>query len=124
MNISTLERLVDAHLAAYANPDATSRMAAIRDLWSQEGRLVDPPMEARGHAGISDLAATLLSQFPGHRFERSTAVDTHHEFLRYGWRLLDPKGVAVLEGVDFVQFDVDGRIARIVGFFGSQPAAR
>jgi len=124
MNISTLERLVDAHLVAYANPDATSRMAAIRDLWSQEGRLVDPPMEARGHAGISDLAATLLSQFPGHRFERSTAVDTHHEFLRYGWRLLDPKGAAVLEGVDFVQFDVDGRIARIVGFFGSQPAAR
>jgi hypothetical protein len=124
MNISTLERMVDAHLAAYAEPDAAVRTAAIRDIWSLEGRLVDPPMEARGHAGISDLAATLLSQFPGHRFERSTAVDTHHEFLRYGWRLLGPHGTAVLEGVDFLQVDVDGRIARIVGFFGSQPAPR
>jgi hypothetical protein len=124
MNTSILQLAVDAHLAAYANPDAASRMAAIRDLWSQEGRLVDPPMEARGHAGISDLAATLLSQFPGHRFERSTAVDAHHDFARYGWRLLDTSGAAVLEGVDFVQFDVDGRIGRIVGFFGSQPAVR
>jgi hypothetical protein len=124
MNISNLERLVDAHLAAYAEPDAAARITAIREIWSLEGRLVDPPMEARGQAGISDLAATLLSQFPGHRFERSTALDTHHEFLRYGWRLLEPNGAAVLEGVDFVQCDVDGRIARIVGFFGSQPAAR
>ncbi|MCD6078045.1 MAG: hypothetical protein K0R89_1983 [Ramlibacter sp.] len=124
MNTSILERAVDAHLAAYANPDAAARMAAIRALWSQEGRLVDPPMEGRGHAGISDLAATLLSQFPGHRFERSTAIDAHHDFARYGWRLLDPLGAEVLEGVDFVQFDVDGRIARIVGFFGSQSAAR
>ena len=124
MNTSTIERAVDAHLAAYANPDAAARMAAIRDLWSLEGRLVDPPMEARGHAGISDLAATLLSQFPGHRFERSTAVDAHHEFARYGWRLVEPHGAAVLEGVDFLQLDVDGRIGRIVGFFGGQPAPR
>jgi hypothetical protein len=78
----------------------------------------DPPLEARGHQGIADQAATLLSQFPQHRFERSTAVDAHHNFLRYGWKLLAPDGATVLQGVDFAELDVDGRLARVVGFFG------
>lgn len=124
MNVPALETLVDTWLAAYCDADAGRRLAAIRDGWHPEGRLIDPPLEARGHQGISDQAATLLSHYPGHRFERSTAIDAHHQSLRYGWRLVDGNGAAVLEGVDVVDLDVDGRIARVVGFFGAQPPAR
>lgn len=123
MDMNAITPLVDGWRAAYVDPDAARRLAVIRDSWSLDGRLVEPPLEARGHQGISDLAATLQSQFPGHRFERSTAIDAHHQFLRYGWKLLDPNGAAVLEGMDAMELDVDGRIARVVGFFGAQPAA-
>lgn len=123
MDMNAITPLVDGWLAAYADPDAARRLAVIRDSWSLEGRLVEPPLEARGHQGISDLAATLQSQFPGHRFARSTAIDAHHQFLRYGWKLLDGNGAAVLEGMDAMELDVDGRIARVVGFFGAQPPA-
>ena len=124
MNIPALEALVDSWLAAYGDADPARRHAAIRAAWHPEGHLVEPPLEARGHAAISDLAATLQSQFPDHRFERSTALDGHHGALRYGWRLLDANGAAVLEGLDLLDLDVDGRIQGIVGFFGTQPAAR
>jgi hypothetical protein len=30
----------------------------------------------------------------------------------------------VLAGVDFMDLDVDGRIARVVGLFGAEPPAR
>jgi hypothetical protein len=123
MNMPAIGTLVDNWLAAYADPDAARRLAAIREGWNAEGRLVDPPMEARGHQGISDQAATLLAQFPGHRFERSTAIDAHHQFLRYGWKLVDGNGAAVLEGLDVAELDVDGRLLRVVGFFGAQPPA-
>jgi hypothetical protein len=123
METSTLERLVDRHLAAYCDGDATRRAAAIRELWNPDGRLIDPPLEARGHQGISDQGATLLAQFPQHRFERSTAVDAHHGFVRYGWRLCDAQGAAVLEGVDFAELDEAGRLLRVAGFFGAQPPA-
>jgi hypothetical protein len=118
-----LESLVDTHLAAYCEPDAQRRLAQIRRVWALEGQLVDPPFASRGHAGISEQAAALLAQFPGHRFERSTAVDAHHTTLRYGWRLVNGAGAPVLEGVDVLDLDVDGRIGRVVGFFGAQPAA-
>lgn len=124
MNIPALEQGVDAWLAAYGDSDAGRRLAAIRAVWHAQGHLIDPPMEARGHQGISDQAATLQSQFPGHRFERSTAIDAHHQSLRYGWKLLDGNGAAVLEGVDVVDLDVDGRFLRVVGFFGAQPGPR
>ncbi|AEG93228.1 nuclear transport factor 2 family protein [Ramlibacter tataouinensis] len=124
MNIPALEKMVDTYLAAYCEPDAARRMALVRQVWSEHGRLVDPPFESTGHAGISDQGATLLAQFPGHRFGRSTALDAHHQFLRYGWRLLSPEGEAVVAGVDFMDLDVDGRIARVVGFFGVEPPAR
>lgn len=123
MHLPALEQMVDAHLAAYSEPDADRRLAAIRAIWNLEGRLVDPPIESSGHAGISDQAAALQAQFPGHRFERSTALDLHHHFVRYGWRLLDPAGRPVLAGVDFMDLDVDGRIGRVVGFFGDPPPA-
>ncbi|MDE2604671.1 MAG: nuclear transport factor 2 family protein [Burkholderiales bacterium] len=123
MHLPALEQMVDAHLAAYCEPDADRRLAAIRAIWNLEGRLVDPPIESSGHAGISDQAAALQAQFPGHRFERSTALDLHHHFVRYGWRLLDPAGRPVLAGVDFMDLDVDGRIGRVVGFFGDPPPA-
>jgi hypothetical protein len=118
-----LESLVDTHLAAYCEPDAQRRLAQIRSVWALEGHLVDPPFASRGHAGISEQAAALLGQFPGHRFERSTAIDAHHTTLRYGWRLVDGEGAPVMEGVDVLDLDVDGRISRVVGFFGAQPAA-
>jgi len=117
METNPLEKTVDAWLGAYGDADPQRRLSTIRALWSLEGRLVDPPLEARGHAGISDQAATLLSEFPGHRFERSTAVEAHHQSATYGWRLLNPAGQVVLEGTDFVDLDVDGRLARVVGFF-------
>ena len=123
MNMTAFGTVVDGWLASYADPDAARRTAAIRASWNAEGRLVDPPMEARGHQGISDQAATLLAQFPGHRFERTTAIDAHHQFLRYGWKLVDANGAGVLEGLDVMELDVDGRIARVGGFFGAQPPA-
>ena len=121
MSNPALDALIDTWLAAYCQPDAARRLEAVRSAWSEHGHLIDPPFEARGLQGIADAGGTLLAQFPGHRFERTTALDAHHTFLRYGWRLLNPQGVAVVEGVDVVELDVDGRLMRVVGFFGAQP---
>ena len=68
-------------------------------------------------------AAALLSQFPGHHFQRTTEVDAHHQVLRYGWRLVSPQGAPVVEGIDVADLDVDGRLSRVVGFFGAHPPA-
>ncbi len=120
--MSDMQRLIDDHLAAYADPDRQRRSAAVQRLWAEDAQLVDPPLAAHGHAQIVDQADHLLAQFPGHRLRRSSGIDLHHGAARYGWQLLAPDGRVVLEGIDFAQLDAQGRLQRVTGFFGPLPA--
>ena len=120
--MSDMQRLIDDHLAAYADPDRQRRSAAVQRLWAEDAQLVDPPLAAHGHAQIVDQADHLLAQFPGHRLRRRSGIDLHHGAARYGWQLLAPDGRVVLEGIDFAQLDAQGRLQRVTGFFGPLPA--
>jgi hypothetical protein len=117
--------VADRHLAAYGEPDPIRRRALLEAAWVPGGALVDPPLDAAtGHEQLDDLFATVQSHYPDHRFQRTTAVDVHHQFGRYGWELVAPDGSVVFGGVDVVDFAPDGRLSRVVGFLGElAPAA-
>jgi hypothetical protein len=102
--------------------DVDRRNALVAANWNPDGELLDPPLEGRGHTEISALADAVLTHFARHRFERTTAVDSHHGFARYGWDLVGPDGAIAVSGIDVVQFDDDGKLLRIVGFFGPMEA--
>ncbi|MHB8466116.1 MAG: nuclear transport factor 2-like protein [Acidimicrobiales bacterium] len=112
---------VDRYLSAYNETDAAARMALLKDAFTADGQLIDPPLDGVGHQGISDMMAAVHQQFAGHTFRRSSGIDEHHGHLRYGWQLLDPTGQVVLAGTDVGQLAPDGRLARITGFFGPLP---
>jgi len=112
-------RLIDSYLSAYGEPNRDARAKLVRDIWNPQGRLIDPPMSAKGHDEIVAQADALLSLYPDHRFCRSSAIDEHHGFAKYDWELLNAQGVIVLRGTDFATIDDDGKLACVVGFFGS-----
>lgn len=120
---TTLTTIVDTHLAAYGEPDAETRRELIAQAWTEDGRLVDPPIEGHGHDGIDATAAALQQQFAGHRFRRASVVDVHHDQLRYAWELVAPDGTVALAGLDVGELAPDGRLRRIAGFFGDLPGA-
>jgi SnoaL-like domain len=114
-----LSTIVDVHLAAYCEPDAAHRAALIASVWQPDGRLLDPPFDGSGHDGIAALAEAVLAHYPGHTFRRTSAVDAHHDVARYRWELVAPDGAVAVAGTDVADL-VDGRLARVVGFFGEQ----
>ena len=119
-----LEARIDSALSAYCDPDPQRRAGVIADVWTDDGELVDPPLEGRGHTELSALADAVLSAFPDHIFRRTSALDVHHGRGRYSWELVAPTGAVGVSGVDFVEFADDGRVRRITGFFGPlEPAA-
>lgn len=119
--MSDLETRVDQLLAAWNEPDAGKRTSLIEQVWAVDGSLVDPPLTGEGHAGIGEMMAQAQAQFPGHRFRRASAVDAHHDVLRYAWHLIGPDGSVVLAGLDVAQVAADGRLQRVTGFFGELP---
>lgn len=116
-----LTTIVDAHLAAYCEPDPARRAELIASVWSPRGAVFDPPFEGAGHDGIAAMTDTVLTHFPAHTFRRTSAVDAHHTFARYTWDLVGPDGTTAVCGTDVVEVDDDGRLARIIGFFGDVP---
>ncbi len=119
--MNDLTQLIDTHLTAWTEPDAQRRAELVARVWSEDGRLVDPPFAGEGHAGISEMGAMLQQQFAGHRFRRVSAVDAHHDHLRFAWELVGPDGTVALSGIDVGELDGDGRLRRITGFFGELP---
>jgi hypothetical protein len=46
-------------------------------------------------------------------------VDTHHGLARFAWRVVESDGTMLPEGIDFAEVSAEGKLTRIVGFFGS-----
>ena len=67
-------------------------------------------------------ADQLLAQFSGHRFVRSSGIDSHHGIARCAWQLVGPGGAVALEGIDTAQTGAQGRLTQATGFFGPLPA--
>ena len=59
--------------------------------------------------------------YAGHAFERTSGVDVHHDHLRFAWQLVGPGGEVAVSGIDVADLAEDGRLARVVGFFGDLP---
>jgi hypothetical protein len=121
-HMSDLTATVDTYLDAYGESDAERRAKLIEQVWASGGQLIDPPLDATGRDGIGQMAAAVQSQFPGHTLRRSTGVDTHHGFARYGWEMVAADGSVTLAGTDIMQVGDDGQIVRVTGFFGEPPA--
>ncbi len=117
-DIEALERLIDTYCEAWNEPDAVRREAILKIVWAEGATYTDP----RAHTtGISELGAHIgrvLSSRPGARVMRTSAVDSHHGLARFAWSVVQADGTMLPEGIDFAEISGEGKLQRIVGFFG------
>lgn len=76
-----------------------------------------------GVPNVTAMAEVVLTHYTDHTFRRTTNVDSHHNFARYAWELLDTDGTVAVGGTDIVEFDDASRLVRVIGFFGDLTAA-
>jgi hypothetical protein len=117
-NTDSITATIDTHLAAYCEPNPERRAELVASVWRTDGALIDPPFDGSGHDGIAAMAGVVLTHYADHSFRRTTAIDAHHAFARYGWELVAADGTVAVNGTDIAELDDDGRLVRIVGFFG------
>ena len=119
--MSDVTTTVDTYLAMWNEDDPGRRAELIEQAWAPDGRYADPLLEADGHDALSAMVESVHAQFPGHRFRRVSAVDTHHEQCRFAWELVAPDGTITVAGIDIGVLGTDGRLRMIAGFFGDVP---
>ena len=116
---ATTTELADAYIAMWNEEDPSARAALIQQAWAADGAYRDPLLAADGHAALAEMVETVHGHYPGQRFTRTTAVDEHNGFARFGWTLGDPAtGAVTVAGIDVAELTDDGKLRRITGFFG------
>jgi hypothetical protein len=118
------EAAVVDYCAAWNTPDLAERERLLARVWAPDGVYSDPePTNAVGRAALSAAISTFHRSYPGMYF-RCSAPQAHHGAMRVTWVLFRPDGSVRLRGTDFSELSPDGRIRRVVGFFGPPPEVR
>jgi len=110
--------VIQLYLAAWCEPDRALRQQILEGIWAEDGTYTDPTAHVAGRRGLVDHIGGFFEQFPGARIELTSGIDTHHEKIRFTWRMVLADGKVFLEGIDFGELSADGKLRQIVGFFG------
>lgn len=101
--------------------DEGERRKLLEESWADDGVYCDPTGRADGREALVAMISGARQQFGNFRIEQTTGVDEHNGWARFGWRMDAEDGSTMIEGFDVVEMASDGRISRIVGFFGPFP---
>lgn len=118
-----MDTVIEMYDQAWNATDAGELRRLLEGSVTDDCELVDPRGRFQGREGVVERITGFSQRFPGSRVSITTSVDEHNGFARYGWRIVDADGKPILEGIDVVERADDGRLQRIVMFFGAlEPA--
>jgi hypothetical protein len=116
---SELEKLVSTYCEAWQELDAARRRELLKKVWAEDGIYTDPTVETNGIEELVAHIGAVQRTYPGLRIERTTFIDRHHHVLRFKWCMVLSDGRRLPEGLDVGQLSQDGKLQRIIGFFGA-----
>lgn len=114
----SIDDVVAEYSAAWSETDPAARLAMLERTVVADVHYIDPGADVAGQHALSDVIAGVQAQFPGAVLLRTSAIDQHHDVVRFSWVFVDPAGAPLLEGIDVCRVADDGRIASFTVFFG------
>jgi hypothetical protein len=108
---------------AWNTGDVAERRRLLEGALTDDCELVEPRGRFAGRDAIIERITGFGHRFPGATVDLTSKVDEHHGFARYGWKIVDGEGSELLHGIDVVERGTDGRLRRIVMFFGELMSA-
>jgi hypothetical protein len=114
--------IVNAYGAAWNEPDEGARRALLDQSWADNGQYSDPTGAADGRDALVAHIGGFQAMMPGHTIDMTSGLDTRDNVFRFAWVMR--KGTEdIVDGMDYGEFAPDGRVSKIVGFFGPFPPA-
>lgn len=111
---------LDHMLAAWNERDPDAVRGHLERGLSPEVVFIDPSIVTRGLDEFEANVHEVQARLPGAEYRRASGVDHHHDVVRYAWEIWRD-GQRVLPGFDVTELDADGRVLRVLGFFGPLP---
>lgn len=111
---------LDHMLAAWNERDSARVRAHLDRALSPDVVFIDPSIVTRGIDEFEANVHEVQSRLPNADYRRISATDHHHDIVRYAWEIRRD-GERLIEGFDVTELDDQGRVLRVLGFFGPLP---
>jgi hypothetical protein len=119
-----LEQTVQRYIDSWNETDARRRRALIEEVYTPDAGYTDPLVAVSGWDAIDQTVQAVQRQFPGLRFTLGDLVDTHHDQVRFGWKLGAGASEPLVVGFDVaVAHDGEGKFEQVYGFLDRVPSA-
>ena len=113
---------VASYGAAWNETDESARRKLLEAAWADDGVYCDPTATVSGRDALVAHIAGFHQMFAGARIDQASGVDEHDGWLRFAWTMVGADGVTIMDGFDCGELAPDGRLRRIIGFFGPFPS--
>lgn len=117
----TYPESLDHMLAAWNEDDPAQVRGHLDRALARSVVFIDPSVETHGIDEFEANVHKVQAEVPGAVYARTSGVDSHHHLHRYSWQV-SRNGEVLLPGFDVTEVDEDGKVTRVLGFFGLLPA--
>lgn len=111
-----MDEIIETYDQAWNSSELAERQRLLNAALTDDCEMIEPRGQFAGREAILDRISGFSARFPGATVDITTNIDEHNGFARYGWRIVN--GSVLLDGIDVVQRGADGRLCKIVMFFG------
>lgn len=118
--MSAYPKSFDHMLDAWNERDPARVRAHLELALAPEVVFIDPTIETHGLDEFERNVLEFRKRFPEAVLRRASGVDSHHHVHRYAWEIM-VAGRVLLPGFDATETNAQGKVVRVLGFFGPLP---
>lgn len=120
--VGQLDSILEAYIGAWNETDPTVRGSLLEQCWAREGVFRDRYGFVEGRDALSDYIGGVQMMMSGAKLQVAGVSAQTHFYVRHPWKSVNADGDVLARGTNFLQLDLDGRIASVVGFWDQGPA--
>jgi SnoaL-like domain len=110
----------DAMMAAWNERDPQAIRSHLDQALSADVQFIDPTIETNGLTDFEANVREFRAKYPNAQCIRTSSIDSHHQVHRYSWEI-KAGGQLIMSGFDVAETDAQGKVRRVLGFFGPLP---
>ena len=120
--MAEVPKVLERMLTMWNERDLDKVRGYIDEIFSDDVIFIDPANSIVGHDAFEKMVREFRARWPDADLSHSSAFDEHHGLYRYHWEI-GQGGERLMEGFDVTEVDSDGKVSRILGFFGPIPTS-
>jgi len=110
-----------AYVQAWSASDSETARTLLSKCWTEESEIVGPGYYFKGLGSVLNEIERFHREQPDHKAVATSGFDAHGRWTRFEVAVLNPEGNRTHEGWDIVEQDAEGKIRKVITFWGPLP---